>query len=202
MVVRLNPNPRKSRSKMRLFLRTSDVPDTEPDIVEDIDSKETRQWRHRQWKSPRRVWVQWSPSREQNGVALVDGEVRSDTVASAMWRATRFWATLLYKIFNREWILEFKREESAAYTELIDHFRVTKQKFWSCEHDKYDKWNGLDFAKQWRWGLRQRIALMSDKWHNCDLETLVEETDIFDKGILSTKIKRKRLWFWRMSTWD
>ena len=43
MVVRLNPNPRKSRSKMRLFLRTSDVPDTEPDIVEDIDSKETRQ---------------------------------------------------------------------------------------------------------------------------------------------------------------
>ena len=76
-----------------------------------------------------------------------------------------------------------------AYTELIDHFRVAKQKFWSCEHDKYDKWNGLDFAKQWRWGLRQRIALMSDKWHNCDLETFVEETDIFDKGILSTKNK-------------
>ena len=30
---------------------------------------------------------------------------------------------------------------------------------------------------------------MSDKWHNCDLETLVEETDIFDKWLLSTQNK-------------
>ena len=72
----------------------------------------------------------------------------------------------------------------------IRSFRVAKQKFWSCEHDKYDKWNGLDFAKQsGDEGLRQRIALMSDKWHNCDLETLVEETEIFDKWLLSTQNK-------------
>ena len=48
-----------------------------------------------------------------------------------------YFVYLLYNIFSRKWIVEFKREDPAAYTELIDHFIVTKQEFWSCEHDKY-----------------------------------------------------------------
>ena len=31
-----------------------------------------------------------------------------------------YFVYLLYKISNRKWIVEFKREDPAAYTELID----------------------------------------------------------------------------------
>jgi len=121
-----------------------------------------------------------------------------------------YFIRLLQKIFNKEWIEQFQKEDPAAYTELIDNFRVAKQEFWSAEKEHKDNDdNNENMAEQQHlsenMSLEDRIKLYSDKWHNvqlpfdfctfleekveemkdeiedCDLETLVEETEIMNK---------------------
>merc|ERR1712087_615049 len=49
-----------------------------------------------------------------------------------------FFIKLLHLIFNKQWLDEFKTEDPASYTELIDNFRVAKQEFWREEPEHRD----------------------------------------------------------------
>jgi len=127
----------------------------------------------------------------------------------------------LFKVFQRDWMEEFKREDPAAYAELIDNFRVAKQEFWKAErghkdnddaleHDDDPEHDGpqMDELSE-ELSIEQKLKLYADKWHNvqlpfdfctfleekvddskdeiedCDLETVVEETEILgQKGLV------------------
>ena len=123
-----------------------------------------------------------------------------------------YFIKLLYKIFNKEWIDEFRLEDPAAYTELIDNFRVAKQEFWNNEIEHKDNDNRIDNDNNNDdcdnldiMSIENKIELYKNKWHNvqlpfdfctfleekvedmkeeiedCDLETVVEETEICNK---------------------
>ena len=126
---------------------------------------------------------------------------------------------LLYKIFNKQWIDEFKKEDPAAYTELIDNFRVAKQEFWNSEKghkdnddngdndgdgDDNDNDENNEIPLSEGISLDEKMSLYKNKWHNvqlpfdfctfleekveeskeeiedCDLEQIVEQTEIFE----------------------
>lgn len=114
---------------------------------------------------------------------------------------------------------EFKKEDPAAYAELIDNFRVAKQDFWKSEKGHKDNDDAVEKAGDDDnddmddvsevLSVDEKIKIYADKWHNmqlpfdfctfleekveesrdeiedCDLETVVEETEILgQKGLV------------------
>jgi len=85
-----------------------------------------------------------------------------------------YFIQLLHLIFNKQWVDEFKKEDPAAYTELIDNFRVAKQEFWKEEkgHRDNDNDDGVkDHGQRLTSDMstEDRINLYADKWHNVQL---------------------------------
>merc|ERR1712013_382197 len=92
-----------------------------------------------------------------------------------------FFIELLHLIFNKQWLDEFKQEDPAAYTELIDNFRVAKQEFWREEMGHRDNDDdapppsssapsSADAARlTCSMSDAERVSLYADKWHNVQL---------------------------------
>ena len=60
------------------------------------------------------------------------------TVIRSSIIVTDHFIDFLYKVYQQDWVEEFKKEDPAAYAELIDNFRVAKQEFWKSEKGHKD----------------------------------------------------------------
>jgi len=113
-----------------------------------------------------------------------------------------------------------------GYTELIDNFRVAKQEFWSSEkghkdnddnednndenndddHDNDDdKWHNVQLPFDFCTFLEEKVEDLKEEIEDCDLETLVEETEINNKtGYISLEDEYLRLnyFIWRTQLFD
>merc|ERR1712228_982874 len=102
-----------------------------------------------------------------------------------------YFVDLISTIFDSEWIAEFKKEDPSAYTELIDNFRVAKQEFWNAEKghkdnddssdNNADKWHNVQLPFDFCTFLEEKVESIDEEVEGCDLETMVEQTEIMKK---------------------
>eukprot|EP01084_Bolivina_argentea_P137463 242076_1 len=70
-----------------------------------------------------------------------------------------YFIELLHKIFSKNWIDQFKKEDPAAFIELAENFRFAKQTFWTTKIE-------VDLETMTK---EQKILFFKDKWHSVQL---------------------------------
>jgi len=108
---------------------------------------------------------------------------------------------LLDEIFSHEWMTQFKEEDPSAYAELVDNFRNAKQLFWKpkdcadmkeldfesmSDDDKIsvfaNKWHNVTLPLDFHAFVEERMSESNEELEDCDLETLVEQTEVLGRS--------------------